>query len=136
MSQLELTGRYFLGVPEIDNQHQTLLDMINQMHDIIMTKGSNDDFKVVIEAFIDYTRVHFKDEERFMKKNNYPLLKEHILIHRGFVDAVTKIIEKFSNSKFLRFKFFNLAMDLLMNHIELEDFKFAKFLKDERLNNK
>ncbi len=57
----------------------------------------------------------------------YPKLSEHIKIHEKFVRTVTDIVEKYSGNKFLRFKFFHVVMDLLLNHIEKVDYQFAEY---------
>ncbi len=130
-NELQLTNRYLIGIKQIDTQHQVLVDLLNKLHKAILTKGSEEEVKDIINQFVDYTVYHFKEEEILMMNNGYPKLQSHIKIHEKIVANVSKVLKDFENSRFLRFKFFTLAMDVLMNHIEIEDNKFAKYMEEK-----
>jgi hemerythrin len=130
-NELKLTDRYLIGIEQIDTQHQVLVDLLNKLHFSILQKGTEDEVKDIINQFVDYTMYHFKEEETLMLNNGYPNLQSHIKIHEKIVANVGKVLKDFENSRFLRFKFFTLAMDVLMNHIEIEDNKFAKYMKEK-----
>jgi hemerythrin len=130
-NELKLTDRYLIGIKQIDTQHQVLVDLLNKLHKAILTKGSEEEVKDIINQFVDYTVYHFKEEEILMMNNGYPKLQSHIKIHEKIVANVSKVLKDFENSRFLRFKFFTLAMDVLMNHIEIEDNKFAKYMEEK-----
>ena len=129
MSKFEIIGKYKTGIEQIDTQHQYLFDLLNRLNELIKTKGSEEELNSLIGDFLNYTEFHFKDEEKYMESEDYPKLDEHMEIHKGFVKAVTDIVEKYSGNKFLRFKFFHVVMDLLLNHIEKVDLEFADYYK-------
>lgn len=131
MDTFEITGKYKMNIEKIDNQHQYLFNLLNRLAKLIDTKGSEEELGILISDFMNYTVFHFKDEEEVMSSEGYPGLAEHIEIHKGFVKAVTDVVEKYEGNKFLRFKFFNIVMNLLLNHIEKVDYQFAQFYKNK-----
>jgi hemerythrin-like metal-binding protein len=132
MYKLEIIGKYKLDIEQIDTQHQYLFDILNRLNALIQNRGSEEDLDLLIKDFLSYTVFHFKDEEEFMRSQAYPKLAEHIKIHEGFVKMATDVVEKYRGSKFLRFKFFHLVMDLLLNHIEKVDHEFAVYYKNKQ----
>lgn len=133
MERMELSGKYLMDIPQVDEQHQRLVELLNDLNEVIEEKRDEDEVSRIVDEFIAYTHYHFNDEETLMKEKEYPNLESHSAIHRGFVNQVEKTIIQYSGTKFLRFKFFQIGMDLLMNHIEKEDYKFSQFLKNESL---
>jgi hemerythrin len=129
---LEIIGKYKFDIEQIDTQHQYLFELLNRLNSLIQNKGSDEELDLLIKDFLNYTVFHFKDEEGFMRSQAYPKLAEHIKIHEDFVKAVTDIVNKYHGSKFLRFKFFHLVMDLLLNHIEKVDYDFAVYYKNKQ----
>lgn len=134
MHDLELTGKYFLDIPQLDEQHQQLINMINRLHLLIVEKGTESEVTQIIEEFISYTKIHFAEEEGMMARSGFPSVVAHQQVHKTFINEINTIIKKFTGNKFLRFKFFNLAMDLLMNHIETEDQRFAEYYKSAKVS--
>ena len=60
-----------------DTQHQTLFKLLNEL------KSETADTEIV-NKLIEYAENHFQLEEAYMKKLNYPLMKEHIQYHNKF----------------------------------------------------
>jgi len=130
-TDLQLTQKYLTGINEIDSQHNVLVGMLNELHSIILNKGSEDQVNEIIKKFVDYTVYHFNEEEQLMKMNKYPDLENHKKIHQNIVNNVSKVLTDYKGNKFLRFKFFTIAMDVLMNHIEIVDKKFADYMRNK-----
>lgn len=71
---------------KIDHQHQQLLGQVNSLLLSIVDMKSD---VVVGEAvsFLDkYINEHLAYEEKYMKEHNYPDIKEHIRMHRDFIN--------------------------------------------------
>jgi hemerythrin len=71
------------GVPEIDRQHQELLDHVGRLLDAM----ENDPTAVgrALDFLGDYTVSHFDTEERLMEHHAYPGAAAHREAHAGFV---------------------------------------------------
>jgi hemerythrin-like metal-binding protein len=72
------------GNNNIDSQHRILLEYLNQC--LEKSSSSQDDFftHTLFIELEEYSRIHFKTEENFMKSCNYPNIDEHIKQHNLF----------------------------------------------------
>jgi hemerythrin-like metal-binding protein len=78
---------YSVGVPALDDQHKKLVGMINQLSDCHATRGSGSSgaFHEVLSRMFDYTQVHFKAEEDYLHRIDYPQLANQKIEHAAFV---------------------------------------------------
>lgn len=87
MSRVQWNDTMSVGVEEIDEQHKSLLNMLNDLYDA----AEAGDFSVVngiIDKMKSYARMHFTTEERLMKRSRYPELFDHMAEHAFFVSNV------------------------------------------------
>lgn len=95
----EWTDEFSVGVESIDQQHQVLVALLNQLYDAIETDSADMVIKEILEALIDYTHTHFLVEECLMEVLNYKDYdnhkKEHKDLLKQLLDFKTKIyVEK------------------------------------------
>lgn len=120
MARFEWTEAYSVGVPEMDTQHQRLLDMLNTLHEHA-TSGAQDAARQVLDQLFDYIAEHFASEEALMERMGYPLLEEHQVTHRQFVRQVLKM-RKQERQGILNFNVLQgFLMDWLVLHIKGRD---------------
>jgi hemerythrin-like metal-binding protein len=82
---IQWQDEYSVGVKELDDQHQNLLNIINSL---LTETGDEYDaikFSESISSLVHYAYVHFATEERYLSQMNYPDIKSHILDHVGFI---------------------------------------------------
>ena len=124
---------YALGIKKIDDQHKQLLNLINALAQIGQSdKPVEPDFiKKVVNTLVDYTKNHFSDEEKLLKRLHYPDYPNHSLAHRRFISQVEEFREAFHNSpdsKVLIEKIVTFLSTWLTRHILVEDKEYAKFM--------
>ena len=78
------TSELSIGNLNIDNEHQKLIGIINDLVDLVVLDGSREKFAEILSNLTDYVLIHLKKEEKYMKKIGYPKLKEHIQEHRDY----------------------------------------------------
>ena len=79
---------YSLGNDVIDTQHKFLFQMLNELAEA----GPGDKESaayICLSRMEKYAQDHFRDEENFMRENNYPGLEQHIRAHEGFMVRVS-----------------------------------------------
>ncbi|HEY0833783.1 MAG TPA: bacteriohemerythrin [Azospirillum sp.] len=79
-----------VGVEDLDNDHRTLIDLINQ----VAAADSRQDrinLEAVLDELIDYTVFHFDKEEGYMERAGYPDLPGHRAIHVQLTQQVLDI---------------------------------------------
>jgi hemerythrin len=90
MALFEWQPSYEIGVEVIDQQHQQLVDIINNLHKLL--EHSNEQFSAnafdsLLQRLFDYTRYHFTTEEDLMAESGYPedQLHKHKRQHQRFI---------------------------------------------------
>lgn len=73
---------FVTGLPEIDAQHQRLVEIINQLGSLVMQGSdvSHNDMTAVVQSLSDYARFHFGEEESMMSRvglNKLQITRHH-----------------------------------------------------------
>jgi hemerythrin len=122
---------YNLGIPIVDEQHRGIVTIINSLFYGMQNKHWGDLLMPVYGMIDDYTRIHFKIEEDFLEKCNYPKLKEHKEFHRELIDKLGKIGKKSLRQHDPK-EFFVFLKEWWINHICNEDRAFLDYLSKTR----
>lgn len=119
--------KYSVKNSEIDEQHQFLFNLGNQLPDA----NDETEIKPIIMKLFKYTRKHFGTEEKMMMEVDFPELKKHQKLHEDIIEQLAQIsTHDFKTRKdILDFKIF--FYDWLMNHILKEDMKYCQFINSD-----
>ena len=88
------TAKYHTGIKEIDAEHKRLFDIIRETNALIHNDLLHDKYDEIIhllDELREYTKIHFADEEAYMKKIGFPGLDAQIRAHTAFVDKLMNI---------------------------------------------
>lgn len=128
---VEWDNKYSVGVPLIDKQHKELVSITNELFvACVDSSGSGLDstFQSAVKRAVDYVRTHFKDEEGLQKQSAYPHFTEHKAEHEKFVKELLKFVKAYeSGQKFVPNNFVRYLRDWLLEHIAINDRKFAQY---------
>jgi hemerythrin len=103
---------YAVGNRELDAQHQTLMNLINELHEGMLHGKGAEVLHTVLDQLVRYTKSHFAAEEHYMREARYPGLAAHHQEH----EALTKQVELF-------------IVDIRSGKLALS-LQISKFLKD------
>ena len=117
-----------VGNPHIDEQHQILIDTINQL----ASAETQDDRPVVamiIDELVSYSVFHFHFEENLMADIGYPELENHRRIHLGFVKWVKELRDEFTYHRRTQLgdRILGFLRDWLSEHILGEDQRYRSY---------
>jgi hemerythrin-like metal-binding protein len=124
---LEWCDLFRIGIPTIDKQHQSLIDIINDFHSQ-MNQGVRG--KLIFETLnrlISYAQNHFSSEEDLLEKFGYPdgLLSDHKKKHEQLVQDIFSLNEDLENSRLSSMEEIEkFLLNWLVLHILIEDKKF------------
>lgn len=122
------SDRYSVGVSMFDNQHKRLIELINELHDAMRAGTARDVLGHTLKGLLDYTRMHFAEEERQMAQYNYPGYAAHKAEHEKLVSKVVELIAKHdAGDNTLTIEVMNFLKDWLINHILVTDKKYTRF---------
>jgi hemerythrin-like metal-binding protein len=85
MHTIPWKDNYSIGVPELDQQHQRLLDIINQLIKEQREPFNSEKFSISISTLTHFAYTHFAAEERILRDTNFPDLNKHVLSHIDFI---------------------------------------------------
>lgn len=121
---------YSVGSDLLDKQHQQILDMIDRLYDATQSKASGDVVRSVLDQLVEYTMIHFRDEEALMLDLGFPGLAEHRILHRKMRETTLSIREQSHlvvESDLLQF-----LKQWWVNHIQQCDRQYAPYLRMAR----
>ena len=129
---------FSLGVPEMDEQHRGLVDLINSLHRVMM--GDDDTRRLAeakaqtIDALVEYCIRHFESEERFMRSIGFPDLDNHGKEHQDFVAKVLEYRDELMTAYAVHgSEVIKIMTDWLYSHILTKDKMYAEFAREAGL---
>ncbi|WP_461255741.1 bacteriohemerythrin [Treponema sp. R80B11-R83G3] len=121
---------YSVGFEHIDNQHKELVKMVNELYTACKMGALKEDIVYLhtVSKALEYARVHFSDEEKYMGIASYPELNEHKKQHEEFVVEIKKSVKLFEIGETAPIELANFLKNWLLNHIAISDKKYAPYL--------
>lgn len=114
-------------VDSIDDQHKKLFEVTNHLIDVFET--GSDDFLAVISELVNYTTIHFHDEQVVMMNEKYPGLAAHTQEHDKFIGKVEEFLQLYDEDhKELGVKMVVFLKDWLADHTSKMDMEYAAFM--------
>ncbi len=120
-----------VGVPSIDEQHQKLIDLINELGLAITTQIEVPRFDDLTQRLRDYIVFHFRDEERLFEQSRMPEeeQKSHKAKHKFFEERVAAVIaEKDWSDSEATEELFDFLVTWLVKHILVVDRNITQYL--------
>ncbi len=126
--------KYSIGIAEMDAQHARWIQYIDEFRATasghLLEPAGVDAALHTLEQLLNYTRMHFASEERFIETHHYPDLEAHRHAHRELEAEVVKLLDEIRSHKTrtapLKLNLFVTVW--LMQHIMQEDDKYARFI--------
>lgn len=134
MDLIKWDDSFSVNVAKIDQQHQKLILMINELHDAMKQGKGKEVLGKIVNGLISYTATHFKTEEDYFNQFGYPETDSHKKEHIAFVQKVSEFKDGFEKGKLsLSIEVMNFLSDWLQNHIKGTDKKYSQFFNGKGL---
>ncbi|NLM53125.1 MAG: hemerythrin family protein [Firmicutes bacterium] len=132
--------KYKIGVELIDQQHEELFRRVSDFIGTVRSENPWDTklskIKETLEFMNDYVITHFRDEEEYQAKINYPGLEKHKKIHDDFKAEVVEFVRLFEETGFdedLVQRFSGKLLAWLINHVAGIDQKIGEFARKQEV---
>jgi len=126
------TPQLSVDIREIDEQHQRLIDIINEMFDALKAARGKEAVEIVLPKLVDYTKVHFANEERLMQKHGYPGYVKHKGLHDTLTKKVVEYADRVKEGKSTAaVELMDFLKNWLTKHIVGVDKKYSPYLKSK-----
>ena len=130
---IDWSEKYSVGTKLIDDQHKTLISLVNELHEAMSIGKGKQVLSKVLQNLIDYTVSHFSTEEKYMIKFNYQWYLPHKSEHRKFVEQVSAFQKGYNDGKTaLSIEIMSFLKEWLVKHILNTDKKLGSFLKENQ----
>ncbi|SDU54945.1 bacteriohemerythrin [Desulfobacula phenolica] len=136
-SFVEWTNDFQFGVPKIDEHHQDLFQLSNELMMSIFKGEKNHKIDKVISFLDEYIITHFRYEENLMRNYEYPFIHFQREQHQKFIQQFIRFKQEIrildnSNRNFILFRLQVLLVDWLANHILKTDKHLGRYIKRKK----
>ncbi len=130
MAFIEWNERYSVNIKSIDMQHRQLVALINKLYDGMKAGNTKQVLGETIKELVDYTVVHFREEEAYFEKYGYSDTENHKKGHQVFIDEIASFKKSFDANRItVSTKVMIFLRDWLYNHILKTDKKYMQFMQ-------
>lgn len=130
MYALKLTQENLSGNEMIDKDHQTMMDICNELFETQKHLGVHEQVDELLRKLLRHLEHHFLTEEELHRETGYAKAKTHENDHRDLLFKTRGLMSKHKNG-ILSFgdlyRFIN--MEVVKGHLEVEDRDFHRFIK-------
>jgi hemerythrin len=117
MQVLQWSDSLSVRVREIDEHHKRLIGLINTLHRGIAGHHGKDVLGTILDELSDYAVYHFRTEEDYMKRFNYPGFPQHKAAHDAFIQNVTGFQKDLKNEMARPLTVMTFMNEWLITHI-------------------
>ena len=123
-----------VGVELIDQQHKKWFEKADQLFEAGKSGKSKEYIVQMFNFLDDYTKTHFRDEEKYMLSINYPEYSTQKQLHEEFIKKLAELRKSYETDGINIIVIINsnqLILDWLTKHISAADKKIGEFVKKQ-----
>ena len=121
---------YRTAIPIVDEQHQRLFLLINELHESLHSSRGKGQVPRILDALVEHAGMHFRTEEDFMGLHHFDGLAAHRAEHGRLMQSMRAFRERWPQAEARPMDLSRFVGDWLTRHIVEMDFQYAMFLKD------
>jgi hemerythrin-like metal-binding protein len=133
MVLVKLEDNLKLDIPGIDSQHETLIRLINLLHETMLQGADKAALDKLLSQLLEHTQAHFAYEEDLMTRYNYPGYELHKSDHNRLMQHLMDLTARYKQGEILLS--FAVVLELrgwALVHIEKSDKLLGTFLKNRK----
>ena len=123
MSELVWKSEYCIGHFPTDNEHKELISLANKVIHFSDTGEDVQKIRGALKALLQYTVIHFRNEEKYMKRLGYPEIAHHKKCHAELIARLNDVMAENSNMNDLVHRLKRLMVVWVIEHIINEDLR-------------
>ena len=133
MDKIRWTPELSVGENEIDEQHQKLYAIIDELVEAQHSVLDKSAVLAIITQLVDYSDYHFRTEDNYMIENNFPLFLSHRKEHLAYIKKMGTLIDELENKgAAMTADILEFLCDWWQRHISESDLKYARYIKSQK----
>ena len=134
MTSVEWNDNYSVNIAEIDMQHREFIKLINELLKSVANGTSKEIISSIFKDLTEYATTHFKTEEDYFEKFNYPESSFHKQQHEDIANKIEEFKKRNKEgSKILDSEIVYFLISWFISHVMLIDKRFTKCFKENGL---
>ncbi len=109
----------------IDCEHKRLFELANNVFALVDPKWQMSDLKATVKALYEYMEFHFGNEQRLMRRIEFPEYDQHVAMHKALIVEMNRLMTTSRDLEEMVSKLRHLMVDWLLTHILREDRKIG-----------
>jgi len=136
MNEINWSHEYSVGNQSLDNQHQKIISLINQLIKLENSTFSFDQLKKLINELNQYASEHLEYEETLLNQLDYPDYNNHILKHQLYKETIKRFSDKclLHKEKSVVLSYTQFLYHWWNEHILKEDMQYKNFIDIHLVN--
>jgi len=137
MAYIKWEDSFSVGVKEIDEQHQKIIEIINRLEQMYENKDFKDFvLEDTLKELSEYANYHFETEEKYFQKFAYEKTESHVAMHNNYRDKIGELKIKYLEEKKQEvfFELSNYLHDWWLWHINNADKEYVECFQNNGLN--
>lgn len=130
MSNFAWNDKFSVGIPEIDQQHQKLVELINRVIDGYHQGLPHKKLASLIDDAVSHGIYHFSFEERLQEHAGYPFIKAHQKSHVQFAKRISEFQTRFKDGEDIIPYIDGLLVEWLTDHFVHDDADYAATVRE------
>ncbi len=131
MTLLTLSHASTVGVRAMDDQHGILMDALNELRLAVVRGSGQERVSELLDRLIEFTRMHFWNEEQLMEKYGFPGLDEHRAEHQRILAQILQSAHRVQQSEEMRMRpLLCFLRESYAGHIEGMDQEYGPWLNE------
>jgi hemerythrin-like metal-binding protein len=127
MTLIKWRDEFCTGIPDIDYEHEKLIEEINSVYSLIDNQADREGVIDRLGDIYGSISAHFALEEKMMEKHEYDHYKEHQADHERLLDGIQDITDEFERATELdEQKFKQKLNDWFQSHFKTHDSRLHK----------
>lgn len=128
------TKNLSVGVDFIDKQHQIWFQKANDLFEAGQHGKASAVISDLLKFLDEYTKSHFRDEEKYMLQINYPEYGTQKKLHESFITELANLRKEYDKSGgnvVVIISANQMVINWLTKHITIQDKKIGEFVKSK-----
>jgi hemerythrin-like metal-binding protein len=124
---IEWSNKYSVGVSVMDEEHKGFIGTINKVIAARQRNYSQEEVEEILSELVKFAKEHFKNEEAYMSKFEYPDYLLHYNEHLNFSLHMIIYNNQVINGEYkIMDEVYNYLQEWLVHHIQKTDKKYTK----------